>query len=268
LQKQKQIDDAQKKAESARGTVERMDAAYKDSVRLLDEARVMWEREMELCCSSFQDLERERISFMRSSMWKYANIQSKTFVDSDETNERVRQTLEKCDPEADNDLFVQSKQTGMERPAPIQYENFYDKSVVFELPTNKQPAQGSLSQTSTPVTSFANRELPEIPVTPPTTKRNEIETTHSVAQQPKAETSASGIRSQYTLLGIPTSPDSIWVEAAFDYEAQGDQELTLHVGDLLEVLDQEDDTWWKGRTINGEEGMFPVGFTEPHQRPV
>ena len=79
-----------------------------------------------------------------------------------------------------------------------------------------------------------------------------------------------GIRSEYTLLGIPPNTDTtkICVEAAFDYEAQGDQELTLRIGDLVEVLEQEDDTWWKGRTANGAEGMFPVGFTEPCQKPV
>lgn len=44
--------------------------------------------------------------------------------------------------------------------------------------------------------------------------------------------------------------------ALYDYEAQGDDELTLHRGDIIEVLSQDvnisgDEGWWTGK-ISGK----------------
>ena len=47
----------------------------------------------------------------------------------------------------------------------------------------------------------------------------------------------------------------------FDHDAGGDDELSLKKGELVEVLDQEDDSWWKG-LLNGKEGLFPTNFVE------
>ena len=83
----------------------------------------------------------------------------------------------------------------------------------------------------------------------------------------KVETPSYPISSTYALVGaISEAPEKskTWVVASYDYEAQGDQELTLQAGDLIDVLEQEDDTWWRGRGPKGDEGMFPVDFTEPY----
>ena len=47
----------------------------------------------------------------------------------------------------------------------------------------------------------------------------------------------------------------------FDHDAGGDDELSLKEGELVEVLDQEDDGWWKG-LLNGKKGLFPSKFVE------
>ncbi|KAL7630481.1 UNVERIFIED_CONTAM: hypothetical protein RMT77_019348 [Armadillidium vulgare] len=52
--------------------------------------------------------------------------------------------------------------------------------------------------------------------------------------------------------------------ALYDYEAQGDDELTLHRGDIIEVLSQDvnisgDEGWWTGK-ISGKVGIFPSNF--------
>ena len=51
------------------------------------------------------------------------------------------------------------------------------------------------------------------------------------------------------------------VVAIYDYEAQGDEELTLRDGDIVNVIAKEDDVWWKGE-LNGKEGMFPKDYVE------
>ena len=47
----------------------------------------------------------------------------------------------------------------------------------------------------------------------------------------------------------------------FDYEAENDDELNLTEGDMVKVLDQEEEGWWKGE-LNGKIGVFPSNFVE------
>lgn len=49
--------------------------------------------------------------------------------------------------------------------------------------------------------------------------------------------------------------------AQFDYDAQGDQELSFKAGDIITILYKEDDTWWCGE-FNGKKGMFPKDFVD------
>ena len=47
----------------------------------------------------------------------------------------------------------------------------------------------------------------------------------------------------------------------FDYDAQGEQELSFKAGDVIKILYKEDDTWLCGE-FNGKKGMFPNDFVE------
>ncbi|XP_065650078.1 SH3 domain-containing kinase-binding protein 1 isoform X1 [Hydra vulgaris] len=47
----------------------------------------------------------------------------------------------------------------------------------------------------------------------------------------------------------------------FRYEPEQDDELALEVGEIVEVLDDSDEGWWKGK-LNGKVGMFPSNFVE------
>lgn len=49
--------------------------------------------------------------------------------------------------------------------------------------------------------------------------------------------------------------------ASFDYNAQGDEELSFKEGDLIKILYQEDTTWWCGE-LHGKKGMFPKAFVD------
>ena len=50
-------------------------------------------------------------------------------------------------------------------------------------------------------------------------------------------------------------------KATFEYEATDDDELTLHVGDMIEVICEVEDGWWRG-SLNGTVGLFPSNFVE------
>lgn len=51
------------------------------------------------------------------------------------------------------------------------------------------------------------------------------------------------------------------VKVTFDYEPENPDELKLTVGDILTVINKEEEDWWEGE-LNGKTGMFPTNFVE------
>jgi hypothetical protein len=61
-------------------------------------------------------------------------------------------------------------------------------------------------------------------------------------------------------------PKSRWY-AIYDYQAQGEDELLLNKGDVIEVLSKDykisgDEGWWTGK-CDGKVGVFPCNFVAP-----
>jgi len=50
--------------------------------------------------------------------------------------------------------------------------------------------------------------------------------------------------------------------ALYDFQAQGDDELTVTEGDALWVIEQDRDEWWKCRNVEGKEGVVPASYVE------
>ncbi|XP_068193618.1 GRB2-related adapter protein 2a [Antennarius striatus] len=50
------------------------------------------------------------------------------------------------------------------------------------------------------------------------------------------------------------------VVALYNFTAEEDDELGFCVGDVIEVLDCSDASWWKGR-LRGKSGLFPANYT-------
>lgn len=47
----------------------------------------------------------------------------------------------------------------------------------------------------------------------------------------------------------------------FDYDAEQEDELTLHVGDVIKHVITAEGGWWEGE-LNGKKGMFPENFVK------
>ena len=57
------------------------------------------------------------------------------------------------------------------------------------------------------------------------------------------------------------------MRANYDYKQKGDDEMTLHTGDIISVLNKKDANWWKGEVTRGnrlERGLFPSSYTSPY----
>ncbi|XP_041337499.1 GRB2-related adapter protein 2 [Pyrgilauda ruficollis] len=58
------------------------------------------------------------------------------------------------------------------------------------------------------------------------------------------------------------TPRTLWVRALYDFDALEHDELGFRSGDILEVLDSSNPSWWKGR-LRGELGLFPANYVTP-----
>jgi predicted secreted Zn-dependent protease len=68
---------------------------YENAVKALEETTGRWNRDWKAAADKFQDLEEERLDFMKSSLWSFANIASTVCVSDDASCEKVRLSLEK-----------------------------------------------------------------------------------------------------------------------------------------------------------------------------
>ncbi|XP_075871829.1 GRB2-related adapter protein 2a [Nelusetta ayraudi] len=63
-------------------------------------------------------------------------------------------------------------------------------------------------------------------------------------------------------MSLPQRAPCLQVRALYDFLAEEDDELGFRVGDIIEVLDRSDASWWKGR-LRGISGLFPANYTVP-----
>ena len=97
---------------------------YQNAVKILEETTGRWNRDWKAAADKFQDLEEERLDFMKSSLWSFANIASTVCVSDDASCEKVRLSLENCEVEKDIVSFIKERGTGQEIPDPPKYINF------------------------------------------------------------------------------------------------------------------------------------------------
>jgi hypothetical protein len=84
--------------------------------RALQETSYRWIQEWKQACDKFQDFEEERIDFLKTNLWTYANIMSTVCVSDDESCEKIRVNLEKCEVDEVIHTFISARGTGQEIP--------------------------------------------------------------------------------------------------------------------------------------------------------
>lgn len=120
----KELERNNMKLDKVHASVDNSRREYQTSLRVLAETIDQWNKEWKLSCDKFQDLEEERINFLKSNLWAYTNIVSTVCVGDDEVCETIRLALEKCDVQQDIETFVKEKGTGSDIMDPPEFINF------------------------------------------------------------------------------------------------------------------------------------------------
>ncbi|EDQ84361.1 uncharacterized protein MONBRDRAFT_34742 [Monosiga brevicollis MX1] len=68
-------------------------------------------------------------------------------------------------------------------------------------------------------------------------------------------------------IAAPAQPAKKYCKCTFEYDAANDDELTLAVGDVVEIVNQDDEGWWEG-IHKGKTGLFPSNFVEECPAPA
>ncbi|XP_041852265.1 proline-serine-threonine phosphatase-interacting protein 1a isoform X2 [Melanotaenia boesemani] len=235
----KQIEKMNNKSRQCREAAEEAENQYKSNIEQLDKIRQEWETTHIDTCEMFQQQEEDRITVLRNSLWIHCNHLSMQSVKDDECYENVRKTLENCDIVTDNNCFVEMKKTGSTRPAPIEYQNYYENNASSEKNGNVGFGGGVIKRFS----NFLQGNCTSV-------SRQNIN--ESVAQPAEA---LDGVYAS-----IPGSQgfqfSSNTYTAVYAYTAQGEDELSLSVGDVVVVIDQGEDGWWMVQR-NGASGLVP-----------
>ncbi|XP_031524312.1 proline-serine-threonine phosphatase-interacting protein 1 isoform X8 [Papio anubis] len=251
---QKQVEKSQNKAKQCKDSATEAERVYRQSITQLEKVRAEWEQEHRTTCEAFQLQEFDRLTILRNALWVHSNQLSMQCVKDDELYEEVRLTLEGCSIDADIDGFIQAKSTGTEPPAPVPYQNYYDRDVTpLTSSPSVQPSCGMIKRFSgllhgspktTSLAASAGKGASTETLTP-TPERNEGVYAAIAVQE---------------MQGNPASPAQEY-RALYDYTAQNPDELDLSAGDILEVILEGEDGWWTVER-NGQRGFVPGSYLE------
>ncbi|XP_012313111.1 proline-serine-threonine phosphatase-interacting protein 1 isoform X2 [Aotus nancymaae] len=248
---QKQVEKSQNKAKQCRDSAAEAERVYRQSIAQLEKVRAEWEQEHRTTCEAFQLQEFDRLTILRNALWVHSNQLSMQCVKDDELYEEVRLTLEGCSIDADIDGFIQAKSTGTEPPAPVLYQNYYDREVTpLTGSPGIQPSCGMIKRFSgllhgSPKTTSLAASAASTETLTPTPEQNEGVYAAIAVQETQ---------------GNSASPAQEY-RALYDYTAQNPDELDLSAGDILEVILEGEDGWWTVER-NGQRGFVPGSYLE------
>ncbi|NXI39091.1 PPIP1 protein, partial [Galbula dea] len=253
---QKQTEKSQNKAKQCRDAANEAENMYKQNVEQLDKVRIEWEQEHIKTCEVFQLQECDRITILRNSLWVHCNQLSMQCVKDDELYEEVRVSLENCAVESDIDYFIKTKMTGTQPPDAIGYENYYSRE---RNRSNSSPTQscGMMKRFSELLHGSSKNNLESVsPSAPPLGMPLQEITSPDVFGEKTDGVYASVFVDEQA--GIPSSQD---YRVLYDYTAQNTDELDISAGDIVVVIEENEDGWWTVER-NGQRGFVPGSYLE------
>ncbi|KNZ64021.1 uncharacterized protein VP01_1075g9 [Puccinia sorghi] len=110
----RELDKISAKLDKAQGSIGVTEKDYRVLTQNLEDTTQTWNLQWKSFCDLIQDLEEDRIDFVRSSLWDFANALSTICMLEDEHSENLRQAIERCNTAQDVVKFIQQAGTGQE----------------------------------------------------------------------------------------------------------------------------------------------------------
>ncbi|KAJ7188987.1 SH3 domain-containing protein [Mycena filopes] len=114
----KDVERLQLKLRRAQQTVQANEKDFASFTKTVLDMMPGWEKDWKEFCDASQDLEEDRLDFMKDIIWMYANAVSTLCVSDDQSCERIRTVLDQLEPDKDVENFVQEYGTGNSIPDP------------------------------------------------------------------------------------------------------------------------------------------------------
>ncbi|KAI8849937.1 hypothetical protein BC829DRAFT_174639 [Chytridium lagenaria] len=284
----KDLEKVKAKIEKTSMQITQHDTDYMNGVEKLADIHRKWEEDMTTACKACQNLEEDRVDKIRGTVWNYANLLSSLCVSDDESCERIRTTLERCDIDRDIQLFLDQHSTGSEIPKPLSYVNYYtrtsDRPLALSGRMSESVSSFDAPQAVTEVKSetkaaggFWNMGRlggSSMSESASITQTNDVgarqQTISNGNGQGRMSAGAESLPSDSQFHyepyeGVANLPVLFHVRVLYDYKAQAYEELTIDRNQVVPVFATHDDGWWEGiADENGRQrkGLFPSNFVE------
>lgn len=128
---------------------------YQSAVAAVRDSYARWTNEWRSTCDKLQDIEEERRHFLKSVMWTFTLLISRSCFNDDQACERIRKNLEQCSVSQDVLEFIDAKSTGTGIPQPPKFYDYYKGEVpddsVELVQANFQRAQTKIENDNMPL---------------------------------------------------------------------------------------------------------------------
>ncbi|KAG2204354.1 hypothetical protein INT47_009396 [Mucor saturninus] len=149
-------------------TMDKLKSHYKALVTDVDELSQEWNTIWRDACEVMQAMEEDRIEFLKSNVWEYANLASARLLIEDEWCETIRDQLEKCSTEQEIEKCVSIYGTGSKIPSTNDY-------VGEQMKEQKRKNAERASKTPTPPVKPARQPEKSHPLPHPEIPKPSIE---------------------------------------------------------------------------------------------
>jgi len=282
---QQKSDEAYKKVKATQGKTDKVekqlkkdkekantaDEEYRKTVIALAKHQDKFHLEdMPALLKEFEGFEKTRIINTKKFMDSFVNIHSVLGPATSQSTDRLRKKVESMDPKTDLDQYVQNNRPERDQPPPRAQYMSWDGTLIEDVgPERKKLMKGpaaSVTISNQPTDSNkssinSTSSTPRVDATPVYTPTNTTPTIQANVQVDNAAPEQ----------GAPATTNTVPIKqlvALYNYDATEDNELTFVEGDLIDLLEENESGWWRGRLQNnGKEGLFPSNFVEEQGKP-
>lgn len=268
------INKLQKSVHSAERSQKKAEDDYRIAVEKLHETDTAFYSQLKDLMVHLEELDKRLLQSMKTFLDRYAQMQQDVANQIIQGTDILQNAFERINVERDIQDFVTTNRTNAVPPEPLTFEPYVValpdeiESQRFSVSISSSPMSHTDSNLSTASSSMSRRDsAAQNAVTASSSSLADVISPMSINEDTAVATPAPVHHpvQQYQEQtendeGFATSCKT--VQVLYDYEPTNEQELLIHAGDIISVLQECDDGWWEGELADGTRGFFPSNFVQ------